>query len=136
MVHRFRLSHKQAAAITGGKAAADQTLARLFRLGSASNSRLYHLLNPLGTEYLLYLMAKARPEAAKKAISLYFTQLKRLKPELSGRDLVAMGYAPGPLIKEMLEQLLEARLNGEVKNRDEEREFIRKRFGRAAKALA
>jgi hypothetical protein len=40
-----------------------------------------------------------------------------------------MGYTPGPLIKEMLERLLEARLNEEVKSRKEEKEFIRRFFG-------
>ncbi len=137
MVRRFKLPPKMAAALTGGKKTADQTLLKLFRLGEGSCSETYHLLDPLATEYLLYMMAKSRHEESRKAISLYFTQLKRLKPELKGRDLVALGYTPGPLIKEMLEQLLEARLNGVVKTRGEEKEFIWKRFGKpAARALA
>ena len=42
---------------------------------------------------------------------------------------MALGHKPGPLIKEMLERLLEARLNGEVRSRKEEKEFIRRFFG-------
>jgi tRNA nucleotidyltransferase (CCA-adding enzyme) len=136
MARRFKLPPKMATAFTEGKKTADQTLLKLFRLGEGSRSEIYHLLNPLATEYLLYMMAKSRHEESRKAISLYFTQLKRLKPELKGRDLVALGYTPGPLIKEMLEQLLEARLNGEVKTRGQEKEFISRRFGKPLRALA
>jgi hypothetical protein len=45
--------------------------------------------------------------------------------------LLARGYQPGPLIKEMLDRLLEARLNEKVKSRTEERDFIRRYFGPA-----
>jgi tRNA nucleotidyltransferase (CCA-adding enzyme) len=129
MLRRFSLSPKQASEIIRGKEAAEESLVRLFRYGEPSRSQIYHLLNPLDTEYLLYMMAKSRQEPSRRAISLYFTHLKRLKPETKGRDLVALGYQPGPLIKEMLERLLEARLNEEVRSRKEEKEFIRRFFG-------
>jgi tRNA nucleotidyltransferase (CCA-adding enzyme) len=129
MLRRFILSPKQVTEIPRGKEAADQALGRLSRQGELSRSQIYHMFNPLETEYLLYIMAKSRQEASRRAISLYFTHLKQLKPELKGRDLVALGYEPGPLIKEMLERLLEARLNGEVESRKEEREVIRRFFG-------
>jgi len=112
-----------------GKEAADRALANLFRLGGPNRSQIYHLLSPLETEYLLYILAKSRQEASRRFISLFFTHLKKLQPELRGRDLVALGYHPGPLIREMLERLLEARLNEVVKSRKEEREFIRRSFG-------
>ena len=129
MLHRFNLPNKQAVEIFKGKEAADDALVRLFRRGEPSRSQIYHLLDPLGTKYLLYMMAKSRQEASRRAISLYFTHLKRLKPEFKGRDLLALGYQPGPLIKEMLERLLEARLNEEVRSRKEEKEFVRRFFG-------
>ncbi len=129
MVHRFRISPKLAAAIAGGKEAADQALVRLYRLGDTGRVPIYRLLNPLGTEYLLYMLAKTRQKSSKRAISLYFTQLKHLKPELRGGDLLALGFPPGPRIKEILERLHEARLNEEVKTRSEEMELIRGSFG-------
>jgi tRNA nucleotidyltransferase (CCA-adding enzyme) len=129
MVRRFKIPSKKAAAITRGKEAADQTLARLYRLGEPGRVAIYRLLSPLDTEYLLYMLAKTRQESSKKAISLYFTHLKHLKPELRGRDFLAMGFTPGPLIKEMLERLHEARLTEEVKTRKEEVEMIRRAFG-------
>jgi tRNA nucleotidyltransferase (CCA-adding enzyme) len=130
VVARLKLSPKLAQAMLTQKEGADLALLELFRLGEPSRSRIYHLLHPLDTEYLLYMMARTRHEPSKKVISLYFTQLKNLKPELKGRDLVGMGYPPGPQIKEMLEALMEARLSEEVKTKAEEREFIRKHFPR------
>jgi tRNA nucleotidyltransferase (CCA-adding enzyme) len=130
MMARFKPSPKLAAAITNGKVEADQALLKLFRLGEEpSRSKVYHLLSALGTEYLLYMMAKSRQEASRRAISLYFTHLKHLKPELRGRDLVALGYPPGPQIREMLTLLHEARLNEEVQSIGQELALIREHYG-------
>jgi tRNA nucleotidyltransferase (CCA-adding enzyme) len=129
MLSRFNLSPKQALAILRGKEDAEQALVRLFHFGEPARPQIYHLLAPLGTEFILYMMAKSRQEGSRKAISLFFTHLKHLKPELRGRDLVALGYQPGPLIKEMLDRLLEARLNEQVKSRREEKDFVRRAFG-------
>ena len=131
MLGGFNLSPKLARALVLGKAEADKSLLSLFRLGEHSRVKIHQVLAPLATEYLLYMQAKSRQEPVRRAISVYFTHLKQLKPELRGRDLVALGYAPGPLIKEMLERLLAARINGEVKTRKEEKELIRRAFGPA-----
>ena len=129
---RFKPPPKVAAAILEGKEAADQALIQLFRQGEPSRSQIYHLLSPIGTEYLLYMMAKSRQEASKRAISLYFTHLKHLKPELRGRDLVSLGFEPGPQIKEILNMLHEARLNEVVQNKREEMELLRRTYGKKA----
>ena len=124
---RFRPPPKLAAAILNGKEAADQALFRLLRLGdAASRSQIFRLLAPLGTEFLLYMMAKSRQAPTKRLISLYFTHLKHLKPELTGRDLIALGYQPGPQIKQILGRLHEARLNEVVQSKQEELELIRR----------
>ena len=127
LLARFRPPPKLAAAILNGKEAADQALFRLLRLGdAASRSQIFRLLAPLGTEFLLYMMAKSRQAPTKRLISLYFTHLKHLKPELTGRDLIALGYQPGPQIKEILTRLHEARLNEVVQSKQEELELIRR----------
>jgi tRNA nucleotidyltransferase (CCA-adding enzyme) len=127
LMERFRPPPRLAASIMQGKETADQALLKLFRLGEEpSRSQIYQLLSPIGTEFLLYMMAKSRQEPSKRLISLYFTHLKHLKPELSGRDLVALGFQPGPQIKEILNRLHEARLNEAVQNKREELELIRR----------
>ena len=92
-------------------------------------SRVYDLLAPLETETLLLMMAKAKQETAKKYISLYLTHLRNVKVMLTGDDLKELGIPPGPQYKEILADLLDAKLDGLVRNRGEELEFARKKSG-------
>ena len=132
LMDRFKPPPRLTAAILEGKDAADQALLKLFRLGEADRSQIYRLLAPIGTEFLLYMMAKSRQDPSKRLISLYFTHLKHLKPELTGRDLIALGYQPGPQIKEILTRLHEARLNEVVQSKQGELELIRRTWGEKA----
>jgi hypothetical protein len=50
---------------------------------------------------------------------------------LGGDDLTALGYAPGPLFKEILTALEEAQLEGQVQSRDDAERFVRERYPRA-----
>ncbi|HUJ19803.1 MAG TPA: CBS domain-containing protein [Nitrospirota bacterium] len=90
-------------------------------------SALYHLLSPLDIEALLLMMAKAKQEEARKYISLYLTRLREVKVTLTGDDLKAIGIPPGPRYRRLLAELLDARLDGLVKTRDEEINFIKTR---------
>jgi tRNA nucleotidyltransferase (CCA-adding enzyme) len=94
-----------------------------------SSSRVYELLNSLDTETLLLMMAKAKQEKAKKYISLYITHLRTVKVMLTGDDLREMGVPPGPRYREILEELLDAKLDGAVGNREEEIAFVKTRVG-------
>lgn len=107
--------------------AADRTMFRLSAMIShLKNSRLYRELTGYRTELLLYMMAVVRKEPVKKAISLYFTQLRETEPGIEGKDLKKMGIPPGPIYRKILDEVLDARLNGQVKNRPEALEFARK----------
>ncbi len=48
------------------------------------------------------------------------------KPQITGTDLLMMGYKPGPLYRKTLEAVWLARLDGEVKTREEEIAFAKK----------
>jgi tRNA nucleotidyltransferase (CCA-adding enzyme) len=73
-------------------------------------------------------MAKAEIEEQKKNISLYLTKLRHIRPSLTGKDLKAMGYAPGPLFKKIMKTVLDARLDADVQSQEEEMAFVRKMF--------
>ena len=47
------------------------------------------------------------------------------KPLLGGSDLIEMGIPPGPRIKEILNKLLDTRLDGKVKTREDEEGMVR-----------
>ena len=90
-------------------------------------SRVYDLLIPLDTEAILLMMAKAKQEKAKKHISLYLTHLREVTVTVTGDDLKAMGLPPGPRYKKILAELLDAKLDGAVKNREEELAFVKRK---------
>ena len=57
-------------------------------------------------------------------IELYLNVLRHVKPALTGDDLKRLGIPEGPEIKEVLQHLREARLDGKVSNRDEEEAMV------------
>ncbi len=132
LLDRFKTPPRLAAAILEGKETADQALLKLFRQGEPSRSQIYRLLSPIPTEFLLYMMAKSRQGHSKRLISLYFTHLKHLKPELKGRDLIALGFQPGPQIRDILTMLHEARLNEVIQSKREEMELVKRTYGEKA----
>lgn len=121
---RFLVPQKTSEQLEWQKEHADKVANLLARRSSLSNSEIYWLLQDLGIEGLLYLMAVARKSTVKKAVSNYVTEMRQTAPLLTGRDLMAMGYRPGPAFKTMLNDLLDARLDGQVITREDEAAFI------------
>jgi poly(A) polymerase len=54
------------------------------------------------------------------------------KPLVSGDDLVAAGYSPGPQFKEILSAVEDAQLEGRVHSKEEAVRFVRRKFRREA----
>lgn len=125
---RFSLPAKTCNILLRQKLAADKISHILYRRTTISRSALYWLLQELTNIGLLYLMAIARKNEIKKNVSLYVTDLRKVKIELTGADLKGMGYPPGPGFKAMLHELLTARLDGMIHSRQEEEVFIRDHF--------
>jgi len=99
-----------------------------YRRSELKLSEVYHLLEDLSSEWLLFIMAKTQREETRRAISSYFRSLKDVRPTLSGKDLKSMGIVPGPIYRRILDQLLDGRLNGELSSKQEEIEFVRDHY--------
>ncbi len=132
---RLSLSEKYRRTFLHRRGEAIQVIDRLSRSPSMSRSDIYFLLNPLPTEFLLYAMGKTESGEVQKALSLYFTRLKPTRVSLSGQDLTRMGYAPGPIYAEIFHDLLRAKLDGELHSHQEEMEYVRDKFTKAAHSL-
>jgi tRNA nucleotidyltransferase (CCA-adding enzyme) len=104
---------------------ADRCVYWLERNLPVSDSVLYRKLNGFQTELILYMMATARKQEVKKSISHFFTNLRRINIQLKGRDLKKMGLKPGPIYRQILEAVLNARLDGRLKTRQDEIDFAR-----------
>ncbi|MEM7828596.1 MAG: hypothetical protein QW561_04575, partial [Candidatus Aenigmatarchaeota archaeon] len=92
-------------------------------------SEIYNALIPLSLEGQLFILAETKEEKVKKAISQFFTKLKDVKTELTGKDLIGMGFKEGPIIGKILRELLEARLDGKITSRNEEENYIKEHYG-------
>jgi len=104
--------------------AAQNCLVTLEQKLPVGDADLYHLLHGYRTELILFMIASTRAKAAKKAISKYYNLLRKTQPALGGKDLIEMGLKPGPIFRQILETLLDARLNGQIETREDEIRFV------------
>jgi tRNA nucleotidyltransferase (CCA-adding enzyme) len=123
--NRFQLTPKMKIFLINEKNLADKTASFLSRRKHLKNSEIFTALRDLNIEGLLYLIALARKNEVKQAVSSYVTALRLQQPLLNGDDLKDMGYQPGPLFKTLLETLLLARLDETVSTRQEEIELLK-----------
>lgn len=98
---------------------------RLYRGSAMKRSEIYLQLHEIPIEILLYMMVKTRAEEIRKAISLYFTQLRGIHPSISGNDLKELGVPPGPRFKKILDRVFRARLDEEAVTREDELRIAR-----------
>ncbi|HEV8582928.1 MAG TPA: CBS domain-containing protein [Thermoanaerobaculia bacterium] len=70
-------------------------------------------LEPLSGEELLLLMAE-EGEPVRAWVRRYLTELRHVRLEVRGSDLIAAGVPPGPRIGEALRATLQARLDGRI----------------------
>lgn len=127
MCARLSLAPKLRNEIIGMRRAALDSLNQLQR-AQPSPSLVYSLLHGLKPEYQLFIMAKASREWVKRSVNQYLTTLKKVRPELTGSDLKAMGFEPGPMFRQILDRLLAARLDGEVEDKSSEKSLVRTEF--------
>ena len=107
---------------------ADDITHRLLSARVVSRKFIHDALSPLPNEVILYLMAKAKSNDIKRYISLYFTQLKYVRPVITGKDLQDLGYRPGPLFRQILDEVLEHKFMGELRTKADEMSFVLTRF--------
>lgn len=125
---RLRIPLRQAKKIHWIGRGSTTLLRRLNQKPDAKPSDTYRLLCELPDEVLVFLMAKTKSEIGKRKISAFLTHYLNVKPLLNGQDLKAMGLKPSPLFKQILDKLLDARLNGEVDTKEEERNLAHQIF--------
>jgi tRNA nucleotidyltransferase (CCA-adding enzyme) len=124
VLRRFPFSQGEAEKIRTASTGCVALLRRLGRRPPPKPAETYQILSGLSDETLLGLMAKSKGESAKRQISAFLTAYQHVKPVLTGADLKAMRLKPGPQYKKILDLLLHARLNGEVKTEQEERALV------------
>jgi tRNA nucleotidyltransferase (CCA-adding enzyme) len=86
---------------------------------------IHKMLGSQKLETILFMMALSRNRQKQKTISHYLTELRNIKPVLKGNDLSKMGIPPGPSYSKILTSLLEEKLRGHLKSREDEERFVK-----------
>ncbi|MBI2360641.1 MAG: CCA tRNA nucleotidyltransferase [Deltaproteobacteria bacterium] len=106
----------------------------------AEKMRLSTLKRFLGEEGIEELLDLARIDAlcANGDLQYYFFCKRRLaefkkeeihpEPLLRGRDLIALGFAPGPIFQKILREVEEAQLEGEIGSQEEALAWVTARY--------
>ena len=124
ILKRFPFSEQDATRLKTARVGCHYAMRRLASKRPLKPAEVYHLLSGLSDETLLLLMAKSKGDTVRRHISAFVTTYQHVKPALSGADLKEMGLKPGPQFKQILAQLLDARLNGDLRTEAEERQFV------------
>jgi len=95
---------------------------------SLKNSQIVELLKDSTPEFLLYCMALSEG-TVKQAISRYITELSKVRPEITGKDLKNLGFTPGPGYRKILDAVKRERLDGRLRSKRQEIEYVKKYFG-------
>ena len=105
---------------------AERRLQKMEYRPPASDSALYRRLYELRTEHILYMMAVTRKRTTKKNISRYYNHLKDFQPAIGGQELLDAGLKPGPVFRQVLDAVLDSKLNGAIKTKQEELDFVQR----------
>ena len=87
-------------------------------------SNIYIKLKGLSNEMLFLAMMESSNNIAKERIVNYFEKYKKESVYISGEELKKLQIEPGPIYSQILNRLLYARLDGEVKNKENEIKFV------------
>jgi len=120
---RLELSDQMTAFFCRQRAEVLKCLRWMERHQPLKNSVIYHRLAPFKVELVLYIMAVTDNEHIKRAISKYFTHLRDIRVRIGGRDIKRMGITPGPVYRRILQAVLDARLDGRLKTRQDELDY-------------
>jgi len=123
LISRLRLPKSLAQALRD--TASIKAKLQLLSNSELTPSRIYHLLHGYSPLAITANSLASDSPVARRHIQLFLDKLRYIKPALTGDDLKRMGIAPGPRIKEILQLLLEARLDGKVTSKQGEEEMVK-----------
>jgi hypothetical protein len=123
---------------------------RILNLPSGTKEgALKRLVNQIGEETpLLVLHTLADKEASRGILSIqidevvedhclrileWFGEKDIVHPPslINGRDVLALGYSPGPKVGQILDFISQKQIEGEIRNREEALRMLKEEFGHA-----
>jgi len=103
----------------------DQIIKNISQKNKISPSIIYLKLKGLPNEVLFFAMAESNSDIVRERICNYFEKYKKESLYISGKELKELQVKPGPIYSQILNKLLCAQLDGEVKNKRDEIKFVK-----------
>ena len=90
-------------------------------------SEIYQLLSSYKPLQLILFAARGDKQI-RRFVWQYLTNLSQVKPLLNGNDLKVLGLKPGPLYKKILDDVLTATLDNQIRDRNSAIEYIKSKY--------
>ncbi len=94
-------------------------------LPKVTPSQVYRRLIGYAAEAVFANIIAGGMSRAQQRLNEFLNKLRYIRPALNGEDLKRLGVAPGPEIKRVQQQLLEAKLEGKALTRRDEEALVR-----------
>ncbi|MDD5644061.1 MAG: DHHA1 domain-containing protein [bacterium] len=131
---KFKLSKKSKEKILRFKKEGPSKIKYLSRKEKMSDSEIYFNLRTYSVEFLLFLLAKADTDAAKRRISDFMERLRHIKLNITGKTLIKNNISPSPCFRDVLEKTLKAKLDGKIITKEEELQYALKLLEESSKS--
>ena len=89
------------------------------------NSQVHALFKGFDRDSVSAFGIATEHEIAKARAADYLSRLADVRPELTGKDLINLGVPRGPKIGQVLNRLLDARLDGLTSSREDEAALVK-----------
>ncbi len=85
---------------------------------------IYRTLKGFPEELLILIIAVANTGKTKRLVSKYFSDWRNVRIKISGDDLLKLGLRPGPHFRRILDEVLYAKLNGDLRTKRDEIAYV------------
>jgi tRNA nucleotidyltransferase (CCA-adding enzyme) len=124
LCRRYHLNRRQKEKVMATLRGWREIHGRLSGAGEARLSDLAGKLLALPQEAYPLLLALLEEDRARERFRQVLVRVTHNRPQVTGKDIKQLGFRPGPVFKEALEALWQARLDGQVNTREEELAFV------------
>ena len=59
------------------------------------------------------------------AVDKFLKELKHIKIEVNGKDLIQLGFKPSPFFNEIFDKILREKIEGKIQTKEDEIEFVK-----------
>jgi tRNA nucleotidyltransferase (CCA-adding enzyme) len=118
--HRLMIPVKEKSLLVEKRYKAENRLALIENAYPITRQELYWGLINFNTEFILYMMALAKDEAVRKAISNFYTRHRYITPVICGKDLLALGIKPGPVFTQIINLIINEKLDNRLETLEKE----------------